>query len=38
LKDSNYSKELLQAKILNEQFSHNIKTYTTKKFIKWLIN
>ena len=38
LKDSNYSKELLQEKILNEQFSHNIKTYTTKKFIKWLIN
>ena len=35
LKDSNYSKELLQEKILNEQFSHNIKTYTTKKFIKW---
>ena len=38
LKDLNYSKELLQEKILNEEFTHNIKTYSKKKFIKWLIN
>ena len=38
LKDSNYSKQLLQEKILNEEFLSNIKTFSKKKFIKWLIN
>lgn len=38
LKDIDYSKQLLHEKILNEHFLYNLKTFSKKKFIKWILN